>query len=74
MIQKNPDHFFWIIQGKNGWFEYFNSEITKLMKDTEMLRLFMAAVANANTKTGYDAEDALLDKMREVYGMEKNRS
>lgn len=67
MIQKNPDRFFWIIRGKNGWFDFFNNEIARLMKDPEMLRLFMTAVACANTRTGYDAEDALLDKMREKY-------
>lgn len=70
MIQKNPDHFFWVIQGKKGWFDFFNGEIIKLMKAPEMLRLFMTAVAYANTKTGYDAEHALLVKMREMYGME----
>ena len=70
-IQKNPDQFFWIVHGKNGWFGFFNNEIAKFMKVPVMLRLFMAAVACANTKTGYDAEDALLDKMREKYGMGK---
>ncbi|MBV5339572.1 MAG: hypothetical protein J0665_08425 [Deltaproteobacteria bacterium] len=71
MIQKNPDLFFWIVHGKNGWFDFFNSEIAKFMKDPEMLRLFMTAVACANTKAGYDAEDELLDKMRESYGVGK---
>jgi hypothetical protein len=71
MIQKNPDQFFWIVHGKNGWFDFFNIEISKFMKDPEMLRQFMTAVACANTKNGYDAEDALLDKMREKYGMGK---
>lgn len=71
IIQKNPDRFFWIIQGKSGWFNFFNCETARLMKEPEMLRSFMTAVAYANTKIGYDAEDALLDKMRETYGMEK---
>jgi hypothetical protein len=71
MIQKNPDRFFWIILGKNGWCDFFNSETAKFMNNPETLRLLMAAVAYANTKAGYDAEDALLDKMRETYGMEK---
>ncbi len=70
-IQKNPDQFFWIVHGKNGWFDFFNNETAKFMKDPEMLRLFMTAVACANTKAGYDAEDALLDRMRETYGMGK---
>lgn len=70
VIQKNPDHFFWVIHGKNGWFDFFNNETGKFMKDPEMLRLFMTAVACANTKDGYDAEDKLLDKMMETYGME----
>lgn len=68
MIQKNPDHFFWIIHGKNGWFDFFNNEMAKFMKDTEMLRLFMTALACANTKIGYDAEDALFAKMQKMYG------
>lgn len=71
MIQKNPDLFFWIVHGKNGWYAFFNNEIAKFMKDPEMLRLFMTAVGYANTKAGYDAEDELLDKMRESYGMGK---
>lgn len=74
MIQKNPDHFFWVIRGKNGWFDFFNGEIAKWMKDPELLRLFMKALTYANTKTGYDAEDALLDKMREKYGISADQS
>ncbi|MDD2736072.1 MAG: hypothetical protein PHF56_19235 [Desulfuromonadaceae bacterium] len=70
-IQKNPDRFFWVIHGKFGWLDFYNSEIARFMKDAEMLRQFMTAVAYANTKVGYDAEDALLDSMREKYGMEK---
>jgi len=69
-IQKNPDRFFWIVHGKNGWVGFFNSEIARFMKDHVMLRLFMTAVACANSRSGYDSEDELLDKMREKYGME----
>ena len=71
IIQKHPDRFFWIVLGKNGWFDFFTRETEALMKDPELLRQFMTAVACANTKTGYDAEDELLDKMRGKYGMEQ---
>jgi hypothetical protein len=70
-IQKNPDRFFWIIHGKIGWLHFFNCEIERFMKDVVMLRLFITVLAYTNTKVGYDAEDALLESMREKYGMEK---
>lgn len=70
-IQKHPDRFFWIVPGKNGWVDFFNSEIARFMKDAEMLRLFMTAVAYTNVRVGYDAEDTLLDNMREKYRMVK---
>lgn len=71
MIQKNPDRFFWMVLGKYGWFDFFNREVAKFMKDQELLRLFMTVVSSANTKIGYDAEDVLLGKMLKAYGMEK---
>lgn len=35
------------------------------------MQAFITIVAYANTKTGYDAEDALLISMRERYGMNR---
>jgi len=58
------------IRGKGGWSIFFDQEATKLMNDPELLRLFMTALAFANTPVGYDAEDLLLHTMKRVYGME----
>lgn len=69
MIQKKPDLYFWNTLGKNGWISFFDREAAKLIEDPELLRLFMTAVTYTNTTTGYDAEDALLNKIREKYGM-----
>jgi hypothetical protein len=41
------------------------------MNSPENLNLFVTALACANTKEGYDAEDALLERMRKKYGIKK---
>lgn len=40
------------------------------MGSPEILKLFVTALACANTKEGYDAEDGLLERVREKYKIE----
>ena len=69
MIQDNPPYIMFI--GKKWWEDFFHNEVFRLMGSPEALKHFVTALACANTTEGYDAEDALLDRMRERYRMEK---
>jgi len=67
LIQESPPYIMFL--GKKGWPDFFYRETARLMEDPAMLMLFMTALACANTKSGYDAEESLLDKMENMYGM-----
>ena len=49
------------------WREFFDKEAAAWLEDDRFVRLFMTALACSNSEEGYQAEDALAEKMQEKY-------
>ena len=52
------------------WSEFFDKEAAAWLEDDRCLKLFMMALAFANTTQGFQAEDALAEMMQEKYQIE----
>jgi len=52
---------------KDAWRGFFDTEAVAFMEQEEFLRMFMTALASNSSIGGYDAEEALCDKIQQQY-------